>query len=348
MTQEIVTNGHAPLTNEIISSLVLNGDISQLTPQQKVQYYGEYCKRLGLDPATQPFKILKLNGKELFYADKGCAAQLVRLHGLSQQVTGQEIVENIFTVTVRTSDASGRFSDSMGAVPIQGKHGEDLSNALMKAHTKAKRRGTLEFMGLGALDEIEVSSIPNARAETISGQPVAMPALNGSSPAPSESSLNSSLFVTEVKVLKTGTNRNGEWRLYKVSFSDGTEATTFDQEKVDVAEQLLSAGVACVFDTAPSKNGRGLELLDIHADRGLASTNHSHTRSELLERIPKGERALQDVGAYPITTTTREIRTELIGNMDLEDMDDKTLEHYSQILAKKIREANTVEQGVAA
>ena len=50
---------------EVISALVLSGDLSKLTPDQKVLYYTTMCERVGLDPTTQPFGILKLNGKEM-------------------------------------------------------------------------------------------------------------------------------------------------------------------------------------------------------------------------------------------------------------------------------------------
>ena len=46
-------------------------------------------------------------------------------------------------------------------VPIEGLRGEALSNAMMKATTKAKRRVTLSLCGLGMLDETEVESIPH-------------------------------------------------------------------------------------------------------------------------------------------------------------------------------------------
>ena len=41
-------------TTDIITSLVINGDISRLTPQQKVNYYKDICSKLGLDPLLQP------------------------------------------------------------------------------------------------------------------------------------------------------------------------------------------------------------------------------------------------------------------------------------------------------
>jgi hypothetical protein len=43
------------------------------------------------------------------------------------------------------------------AVAVKGLIGEALANAYMKSETKAKRRVTLSIMGLGLLDESEIS-----------------------------------------------------------------------------------------------------------------------------------------------------------------------------------------------
>lgn len=150
------------VSSEIISSLVLKGDMSGLSPNQKVQYVMNMCDRLGLDPLTQPFKILKLQGKEVLYADKGCAQQLCKIYKISTEVTKREKVEDIYIVTVRASGADGRFTDEDGAVTIGSSKGDTLANAMMKAVTKAKRRAVLAYCGLGLLDETEVDTIKGA------------------------------------------------------------------------------------------------------------------------------------------------------------------------------------------
>lgn len=150
------------ISPEIISSLVLKGDMSGLAPQQKVQYVMNMCDRLGLDPLTQPFKIIKLQGKEVLYADKGCAQQLCKIYQISTEVTKREKVEDIYIVTVRASGRDGRFTDEDGAVTIGSSKGDVLANAMMKAVTKAKRRAVLAFCGLGLLDETEVDTIKGA------------------------------------------------------------------------------------------------------------------------------------------------------------------------------------------
>lgn len=155
------------LSPEILSSLILKGDISGLDPHQRVTYVTNLCQRIGLDPLTQPFKILRLQGKEVLYADKGCAQQLCKIYKISTEVTKREKIEDIYVVTVRASGQDGRFTDEDGAVTIGSNKGDTLANAMMKAVTKAKRRAVLAFCGLGMLDETEIETIKGARTTPI-------------------------------------------------------------------------------------------------------------------------------------------------------------------------------------
>ena len=147
------------LSAEVISNLVIKGDLSGLNSVQKVEYYNSLCERIGLDPATQPFKILKLNGKEVMYADKGAAQQLSKVYHISHEVISKEKVDDIYIVTCRATMKDGRFTDEAGAVTIAGLKGDNLANAIMKAITKSKRRAVLALLGLGMLDESEIETI---------------------------------------------------------------------------------------------------------------------------------------------------------------------------------------------
>lgn len=148
-----------------MSSLILKGDMSGLSSSQRVQYVTNLCQRLGLDPLTQPFKILKLQGREVLYADKGATQQLCKIYGISTEITKREKIEDIYIVSVRASDKNGRFTDEDGAVTIGTSKGDTLANAMMKCVTKAKRRAVLAFSGLGMLDETEVETIKGATIE---------------------------------------------------------------------------------------------------------------------------------------------------------------------------------------
>ena len=156
--------------NEIISKIVMKGDISQLNDQQKLQYYNSMCERLGLDPLTQPFQLLNLQGKHVLYCTKGGAEQLNKLYKISHEIRKRESVDGIYLVEVRASQED-RFVDEVGAVNVKNLSGDALVNGMLKAVTKAKRRATLSIMGLGMLDETEADTIPNAKKEPFSYQP---------------------------------------------------------------------------------------------------------------------------------------------------------------------------------
>jgi hypothetical protein len=144
-----------------IESVLIQGDLSKLTPEQRVSYYNHLCESLGLNPLTKPFAYLTLNGKLVLYALKDAAEQLRKVHGVSiTEVTSQK-VEDVFVVTAKALDKTGRTDASTGAVALGSLKGEALANALMKAETKAKRRVTLSICGLGMLDETEVETIPH-------------------------------------------------------------------------------------------------------------------------------------------------------------------------------------------
>lgn len=160
-------NQLAPLNTEILSQVVLNGDLSKLSPVQKVQYYQAFCERVGLDGATQPFKLLKLNGKEILYCDRSGTQQLSKKHSVSHTIKSREVINDCYVVTAQASTPDNRHTESIGAVSIMSLKGDALCNAMMKAETKAKRRATLDLLGLGMLDESEIETIPNAQVQAI-------------------------------------------------------------------------------------------------------------------------------------------------------------------------------------
>lgn len=142
---------------------LITGDLSKLTTEQRISYYNEVCKSVGLNPLTKPFEYIMLNGKLTLYALKSATEQLRKINGISLEIVDKQTVGDIFMVTTKATDKSGRTDISVGAVNIAGLKGEALANAIMKAETKSKRRVTLSICGLGMLDETEVETIPNAK-----------------------------------------------------------------------------------------------------------------------------------------------------------------------------------------
>ena len=174
MTTTLKTkNSLKPVETEAVKTdaVLIQGDLSTLSEDQRSAYYLRVCDSLGLNPHTQPFEFIPLGGKLKLYATRACSDQLRKLHGVSIQILSRELVEDIYTVTARAEDMTGRNDESCGVVSLKGLQGEARSNKIMCAETKAKRRVTLSICGLGWLDETEVE--PQLQLQTR----IALPAL---------------------------------------------------------------------------------------------------------------------------------------------------------------------------
>jgi hypothetical protein len=141
----------------------MQGDLSKLDPQQRVQYYRKVCESMGLNPYTRPFDYILLNGKLTLYAKKDCTEQLRKINGVSIESLEDKFVDDLYIVKAFAKTKDGRTDASTGAVTIGHLKGEAKANAIMKAETKAKRRVTLSISGMGLVDETELESIPSAK-----------------------------------------------------------------------------------------------------------------------------------------------------------------------------------------
>jgi hypothetical protein len=168
----------------ILESVVIGGDLSKLSPEQRVMYYKQVCESIGLNPLTRPFDYITLNGKLTLYARKDATDQLRKIHGVS--IDDVDITENPthFIVKVKGHDSTGRSDVEIGVVAKTDMQG-NIGNAQMKAVTKGKRRLTLSLCGLGMLDETEVETIPDARPVRVddAGE-IEQPVKTNDAPAP--------------------------------------------------------------------------------------------------------------------------------------------------------------------
>lgn len=154
----------------LVEKVIIEGDLSKLTPSERVNYYNAVCNSVGLNPLTKPFSYLSLNNKLVLYALKACTDQLRYIHKVSVESLTNTTLDGVYIVTAKLKNGDGRTDVDDGAVNIGGLKGEALANAVMKASTKAKRRATLSICGLGMLDETEVETIPGARIAPVEAQ----------------------------------------------------------------------------------------------------------------------------------------------------------------------------------
>lgn len=163
MTKEITIKGNDSKAQAIEKALV-GGNLKELPTEARVAFYKDICDSLGLNWRTSPFQYLDFRGALKLYASKDCTEQLRKIHGVA--VSSLDVIlqnDEVYVVRATGVDKTGRTDSATGAVPIQGKRGEDLCNALMKAETKAKRRLTLSICGLGMLDESELDGLQGYR-----------------------------------------------------------------------------------------------------------------------------------------------------------------------------------------
>jgi len=257
---------------DTIAKVLLGGDLAQLTPQQQISYYRAVCESLGLNPLTKPFDYIRLSGRLVLYATRNATDQIRHRYGISVTITSREVVEDTYVVTARATLANGRHDESIGAVPIAQLRGENRSNALMKAETKAKRRVTLSLVGLSTLDESEVDSIPGAQPAPLTHSLTASPGA-----APVEGALDSEAGAgAPVPPANRNENIPAAWRPFiadtmtitgvienvspgktsgatYIKLDTGDIAGTMDHDKAAQATAFHASGECVVLVTQPHK-----------------------------------------------------------------------------------------------
>lgn len=154
------------LTEDQFNEVFQTGSIMSLAPSQRSSYLYWLAKSLGLNPYVRPFDLIAgQNGTLVVYANRSASDQLRQVHKLTQKIQYQgplilgpdKYDETVYQVIIETTDGQ-RTEIENGCVSILELRGEALANAVMKAVTKAKRRGTISFCGLGFPDESELGS----------------------------------------------------------------------------------------------------------------------------------------------------------------------------------------------
>jgi hypothetical protein len=243
----------------IIEKVLIGGDLAQLTDTQRLSYYHAVCDSVGLNPLTQPFAYIHLNGKLKLYALKDATDQLRKIHGVSVQKIDKQLDADLYIVTAYVTDRTGRTDASTGAVTISALRGEARANAIMKAETKAKRRATLSICGLGMLDETEAADIPAAAptrvtqapaiaaaptpetVDTTTGEVTPAPPPEWTSVTPSDQAVDAPAATERgadchwIVRCKSGLGK----RAGEVTFSDGTVATVWT-DKADLYAECVA------------------------------------------------------------------------------------------------------------
>lgn len=179
------------ITNEQLDSLLMTGDITQIPVAVRPRYLWRLAEKLGLNPLTRPFDFIKTaDGKVVVYANRTASDQIRKNEEITTEVVyaGHLLLghwmelfspsppprdPSVYQVIVKVSSKKtpDRTEFATGCVGIDGLMNEAKANAVMKCWTKATRRGTLSYAGLGFPDESETDSFA-ARESSTPGQPI--------------------------------------------------------------------------------------------------------------------------------------------------------------------------------
>jgi hypothetical protein len=251
---------------ETVARVLLRGDLKQLSAAQKVSYYRAVCESVGLNPLTQPFDYLVLNGREILYAKREATEQLRRLHQVSITIQSRELVGETYIVSARASTPEGRTDESIGVKSIDGLKGEVRANAMMTAETKAKRRVTLSICGLGMLDETEVADIPPAAksSEGVAGKWVQTEYSETITPAPPDPTLPEG--YVRVEAVESTPTKNPNVLKFAITLSSGEVVTTINNWLASIAEDAREKRTPVKAETKTTKWGTDLVSLKAAAD----------------------------------------------------------------------------------
>jgi hypothetical protein len=184
----------APSAADIMEAVLLKGDLARLTPAERITYYNAVCKSIGLNPLTQPLAYMSLQGKLQLYAKRDAADQLRRLRNVSIEIVSQGLNEDLYSVHVQATDATGRKDEDLGVVPLPAStKGEFRANLILKAVTKAKRRVTLSTLPAPTAKELagemheEIPFQTEHAGDVVPKQQETGPASAAATPSPSTS-----------------------------------------------------------------------------------------------------------------------------------------------------------------
>lgn len=174
------------MQNPSIRKYLLTGDMNAMTEEEQASVLAQTCAHMGIDPVLGGVIAVELQGKKKLYVTKVATDIVARANKLTRKIVSNELCEKTYTyfVKVEISDANGRIEEGESCVSVRGFNrdqtpklltGEDYGNAIMKAHTKARRRATLAWVGVQDLDfEMdERAEVATAQAPITLAAPVA-------------------------------------------------------------------------------------------------------------------------------------------------------------------------------
>lgn len=160
-------------------------DLSKLDDAQIKQYLRDVSAFVKLDTDADLLDTIWMQNENgvgsslVVYAKRGTAEILRDIHGVNVDSLTAELINGSIVFTAKGHNSDGRTEVATGSKYVSTLVGKAHDNAVMTASTRALRRLTMQFTGLGILDESEVHAV-----EPSTANPAANIVLAPSAPLP--------------------------------------------------------------------------------------------------------------------------------------------------------------------
>ena len=154
---------------------LIRGDVSSVPRESLLRYIFTFCERVGISPLAVPFSLMKTQRGMQLFANRNFYDAVASKYSVSRECVGEGFFEGtkLYYTRYRATTPDGRVTEDMALVDTTGLNGNDLANAIMKAHTKGRNRVTRAHLGFPFPDETEAETVPGASVVSIEEVPSA-------------------------------------------------------------------------------------------------------------------------------------------------------------------------------
>jgi hypothetical protein len=152
---------------------LIRGDVSSVPREALLRYIYTFCERVGVSPLAVPFSLMKTQRGMQLVANRNFYDAVASKYSVSRECVGEGFFEGtkLYFTRYRATTPDGRVTEDMALVDTAGLNGNDLANAIMKAHTKGRNRVTRAHLGFPFPDETEAETVPGASVVSIEDVP---------------------------------------------------------------------------------------------------------------------------------------------------------------------------------
>ena len=268
----------------VIEGVVVGGNLTPLTPEQRVRYIKRVCENLRLNWETNPFIYLPGEGGKLqLFPTKDCAAQLRRRDTVSIEVTGRTYLldQGVYMVEVVAITPDGRKDSAIGCVGVKGMSHENLANQMMRAETKAKRRVTMSLCGLGLDGDDDAQIIA---AKPLAGSRTTDSLMAGTEDGRAGSGERAPSAINALLVTDDESRRGGASAAPFVA-SPSDAASVMQTLADNIAREAAAADRIDTGAPPPPKTGIVEKAMDILSPLGFAVTDETASPAALNDEI---------------------------------------------------------------